>query len=854
MARLTWSIKHYQDLNMLKKAISQVQLREWQLEINDISAEFRLTIMFYQINAENSIEAICTSQGIDDNTQRQHQDSLLQHLKAADAQSVQTVDKHVTVYHQPIRSSKGHIIGVITFSDKAIEPSQQTLFKPLSAMQTRIADMLSNAIRYYINSLAVDPNASESVSLDVDLQSFIDAFDEHMWVKDANGHYVACNKSVERAWRKSTEQIVGKTDFDLFDQRTANEFIESDKLAISNGSTVVVSECEEVDVNFNKVWLETIKAPIYNTQGQLTGVIGMTRNIAKHKEAQDQLILAANVFQNAVEGVVITDSNGNITEINQAFTDITGYSREEVIGQNPRMLSSGRHPKSFFERLWNTLLVQGKWHGEIWNRRKHGAIFPQAITISAVFDKLNIIQYYVAVFADISAQKQNEEKLKNLAYFDPLTQLPNRMQFMSLLEQEVNHSHRAKKQLAIVFLDIDFFKHINDSLGHVIGDEILVELAKRLSYALSDFDVLARLSGDEFVVMLPSIMGTDSVTSSVDRIRSVFERPFILDNTQSVRLTASMGVAIYPSDGDDHDSLLRNADAAMHRAKLDGRNNYAFYTESMTKQAVAQLKLQTALHQALVNEDFYLVYQPKLKLSDLSPSGFEALIRWSDPVYGYISPAEFIPLAEKIGLIWDIGLWVLKAACLQGVEWLTQGKMFERISVNVASLQLQRNDFVDKVRSILLETGLPAKHLELEVTESCMMNDPDAIIRDLKLLGAMGIALSIDDFGTGYSSLNYLKKLPIDKLKIDQSFVRDIPHDANNTAIAKAVIALGHALNLQIIAEGVETIDQADFLRLNGCDLVQGYLYSKPRLPQDLNEFLPIFHNRINLATDIKLK
>ncbi|QDE30906.1 putative bifunctional diguanylate cyclase/phosphodiesterase [Shewanella polaris] len=822
---------------MLKKAISQAKLREWQLEINDISAEFHLAIIFYQFNAENSFEAICTSHSIDKKTQLLHEASLLKLV--AQHHSEKSAKQDTLIFHQLLRSPQGHIIGVISFSAKNIESSQVPLFQPLTIIQTRIANMLSNAIRYQINDLDVD--AKGSVLLDINLQSFIDAFDEHIWVKDTLGQYVVCNKSVELAWQKTKQQIVGKTDIELFDQRTADEFLEGDNLAINAGKTVVVSECQEVDIDFNKVWIETIKSPIRNAQGDLSGVIGMTRNIAKHKEAEEQLVLAANVFQNAVEGVVITDREGNITEINQAFTDITGYSREEVLGQNPRMLNSGRHPKIFFERLWNTLLVQGKWHGEIWNRRKHGAIFPQSITISAVYDKLNFIQYYVAVFADISAQKQNEEKLKNLAYFDPLTQLPNRMQFMSLLEQEVNHAHRAKKQLAIIFLDIDFFKQINDSLGHMIGDEILIELAKRLSYALSDFDVLSRLSGDEFSVMIPSIMGTDSVTLSVDRIRSVFERPFILDNSQSVRLTASMGIAIYPSDGDDQDSLLRNADAAMHRAKLNGRNNYAFYTESMTKQAVVQLKLQTALHQALVNKDFYLVYQPKLTLSDLTPCGFEALIRWSDPVLGNIPPGEFIPLAEKIGLIWDIGLWVLKTACIQGVEWLTQGKTFERISVNVASLQLQRNDFVDKVRSILLETGLPAKHLELEVTESCMMQDPDAIIRDLKLLGAMGIALSIDDFGTGYSSLNYIKKLPIDKLKIDQSFVRDIPHDPNNTAIAKAVIALGHALNLQIIAEGVETAEQADFLRLHGCDLVQGYLFSKPRLPEELNDFLPVF-------------
>ncbi|MGX9461904.1 putative bifunctional diguanylate cyclase/phosphodiesterase [Shewanella sp. A14] len=825
---------------MLKTAISQAHLREWQLEINDISAECRLAITFYQINTGNSIEAICISHNIDEQTKLKHETSLLRYVNVTDTSIEQIVDQNTSIYHQFFRSPQSHLIGMLSFSTTGVEPSQKGEFQPLSAIQTRIANMLTRAIRSNINNLSIGSHGSDSVLLDVNLQSFIDAFDEHIWVKDINGRYVACNKSVELSWQKSKDQIIGKADIDLFDQRTVEEFIAGDELAFNAGSAIVVSEHEEEDIHFNKVWLETIKSPIRNAQGQLSGVLGMTRNIAKHKEAEEQLILAANVFQNAVEGVVITDCDGNITEINQAFIDITGYSREEVLGQNPRMLSSGRHPKNFFERMWNTLLVQGKWHGEIWNRRKHGDIFPQAITISAVFNKHNIIQYYVAVFADISVQKQNEEKLKNLAYFDPLTQLPNRMQFMSLLEQGVNQAHRTKNHLAILFLDIDFFKHINDSLGHVIGDEILVELAKRLSYVLSDFDVLARLSGDEFSVMLPSLMGSDSVTSSVNRIRSVFEQPFLLDKSQSVRLTASMGVAIFPDDGDDHDSLLRNADAAMHRAKLDGRNNYAFYTESMTQKAVQQLKLQTALHQALANQDFYLVYQPQLTLSDLTPCGFEALIRWHDPVFGHISPGDFIPLAEKIGLIWDIGLWVLKTACLQGVEWLTQGKTFERISVNVASLQLQRNDFVDKVRSTLLETGLPARYLELEVTESCMMNDPDAIIRDLKLLGAMGISLSIDDFGTGYSSLNYLKKLPIDKLKIDQSFVRDIPRDPNNTAIAKAVIVLGHALNLQIIAEGVETVEQANFLRMNGCDLAQGYLYSKPRLPAELSEFLPL--------------
>ena len=444
----------------------------------------------------------------------------------------------------------------------------------------------------------------------------------------------------------------------------------------------------------------------------------------------------------------------------------------------------------------------------------------------------------MGVFADISLLKQTEEKLKNLAYVDPLTGLPNRMRFVSYLEQEISHALRGKKQLAILCIDIDLFKHINESLGHLAGDEIIVELSKRLSYALSEFDVLARLGSDEFVVLLPSITGTESVFSSISNLRRVFERPFIIDNAQPIRLTASIGVSLYPNDGLDADALLRNVDAAMHKAKSQGRNGYAFYTEGMTAEAAEQLKLQSALHQAIINNDFYLVYQPKIHLASGEANGFEALIRWYDPKLGQISPADFIPLAEKIGLINDIGLWVLHTACAQGVNWLTQGLQFSRISVNVATLQLQRNDFVDKVREILLTTGLPAKHLDIEVTESCMMNNQAAVIKDLKQLSAMGISISIDDFGTGYSSLNYLKKLPLDTLKIDQSFVNNIPFDSNNCAIAKAVIALGHALNLQVVAEGVETQQQADFLLLNECDFAQGYLYSKPQLAAELSAFL----------------
>ena len=460
------------------------------------------------------------------------------------------------------------------------------------------------------------------------------------------------------------------------------------------------------------------------------------------------------------------------------------------------------------------------------------------LTVSSVFGEDGEVRYFVAVFADITLQKRSEAELAHQAYHDPLTQLPNRMALITLIERDIRHAEVQQGQLATVFIDVDLFKHINDSFGHLAGDKILVELAGRLTCQKGSEDTLARIGGDEFVVLLPQVEGNEELTLALSKLRKAFEQPFFIDDKEPIRLTASMGVSVFPHDGKDSYTLLRNADSAKHRAKQDGRNSYAFYTESLTQESREHLKLQSALHDALDKKNFHLVYQPKLDFLTMETTGFEALLRWCDPVLGNVSPAKFIPIAEKIGLINDIGLWVLKQACQQGVKWISQGKKFGRIAVNVAGQQLQRTSFVDEVKLVLEETGLPASALELEVTESFMMSDPEVVIRDLQRLGEMGIELSIDDFGTGYSSLSYLKKLPIHKLKLDQSFVRDLPMDHNNSAIAKAVIALGQALNLKVIAEGVENEAQAAFLRDNGCHEAQGYLYSKPMLPEALNDFL----------------
>lgn len=676
--------------------------------------------------------------------------------------------------------------------------------------------------------------------LNVSLQQFIDAMKEHVWMKDADGRYIIVNQSVEMAWELSREQILEHTDEELFTPQLAQQFIEGDKESITKGVQVTAGECKGLDIGNVESWLETTKVPVVSEAGELSGIIGISRNISTHKAAQDQLELASRVFENSVEGVLITDVDGIIIDAHGAYTEITGFEKSELIGQNPRVFNSGRHDKAFFESLWQSLLGSGKWHGEIWNRRKNGAVFPQLLTISAVYGDEHQIRYFVAVFADLSTQKKNEAELAHLAFHDPLTKLPNRMAVTSRLEQEIRLANRSEYQLGVIYIDVDLFKQVNESFGHVIGDEVLVELSQRLTLAIGSLATIARLGGDEFAVILPNIESSDMLLLRLSKLQQIFERPFMLGEHAPVRLTASMGVALYPQDGRDSSTLLVNADAAMHRAKQDGRNNYAFYTQSLTYESVAHLKLQSALHDALAQEAFYLVYQPKVDCKTKALSGFEALLRWNDPLLGSISPAIFIPVAEKIGLIQEIGRWVLQQACEQGVSWLAEGKDFGRIAVNVAGPQLQRRTFVNEVADVLKATGLPANRLELEVTESCMMSDPESVGRDLILLADMGIVLSIDDFGTGYSSLNYLKKLPINKLKIDQGFVRDIPEDANNTAIAKAVIALGRSLNLKVIAEGVETPEQAMFFADNGCDEAQGYLFSKPKAASELEHFFEV--------------
>ncbi|MES9832163.1 MAG: EAL domain-containing protein [Candidatus Thiodiazotropha sp. DIVDIV] len=582
------------------------------------------------------------------------------------------------------------------------------------------------------------------------------------------------------------------------------------------------------------VWILSIGRLVeWDSDGKPLRMLGTHTDITALKQAQERVRQAAQVFSSTIEGVTITDLNGTILDVNKAFSDITGYSREEAIGHNPSILKSGRHDANFYVSMWKSLLEDGSWRGEIWNRNKQGVVYPEILTISQVFDDDQNPTGYVAVFSDITTSKQTEERMDFMAHHDPLTQLPNRLLFNARLEQAIQRSTRENQALAVMFIDLDRFKQINDSFGHSVGDELLLQCAVRLQTAVRGNDTVGRISGDEFVILLENIKSSENVSIHVRKVIQLFNEPFLLADHE-ITVTCSIGISLFPDDCKEPSCLLRNADTAMYLAKEEGRNGYQFYTHEMTTAAAEYLFMENALHQALRENQFYLVYQPQIELSNGDYIGVEALIRWQHPEQGVIPPSHFIPVTEKTGLIQEIGEWVLKEACRQASEWKKRGLDFRRIAVNISGRQVQNPDFSNFVISTLEEYNLSADCLELEVTESFLMEHEDEGIRQLRVLQEAGITIAIDDFGTGYSSLSYLKYLPVNKLKIDRSFVRDIPDDSNDMAISEAVIALGGALGLDVIGEGIETEEQVAFLKAKGCALGQGFYYYKPLSVEDI--------------------
>jgi diguanylate cyclase (GGDEF)-like protein/PAS domain S-box-containing protein len=545
------------------------------------------------------------------------------------------------------------------------------------------------------------------------------------------------------------------------------------------------------------------------------------------------LHLAHKVIEASLEGIVITDARGIIEFVNPAFTRLTGYASDEVIGKTPSVLRSGRHDKAFYAAMWAALGTQDVWQGEIWNRRKNGDLYPEWLTINAIRDDSGAVSQYAAIFTDITDRKRTEERIKNLAYFDILTGLPNRRLLIDRLQVAIANAHRRGTKLAILFLDLDLFKRINDSLGHGAGDQVLIEVAGRLARCLREGDTVARLGGDEFVILVPELGEEEFAAKLAGRVIGQVKQSFMVEEHE-LFVTTSIGIALYPDDGRSAEVLLKNADTAMYRAKDLGRNSYQLYTATMNARSFERLAMESSLRHALARQEFILAYQVKVDLSTGRMSGVEALVRWRHPEMGLVPPAEFIPLAEAMGLISEIGAWVMNTACRQCKSWHDLGLPPVRVAVNVSALQFQDGDVAGMVRRALEESGLDPSHLELELTESVLMQQVEEAVRILGDLRATGVRISIDDFGTGYSSLAYLKRMPLDALKIDRSFVHDIVEGGDGATIVSTIINLAHNLKLKAVAEGVETQAQADFLRAQGCDEIQGFLVSRPVLAEDL--------------------
>ncbi len=574
-------------------------------------------------------------------------------------------------------------------------------------------------------------------------------------------------------------------------------------------------------------------SPVRDTSGNIINYISIKEDITTRKKVEDQLRMNATVFETASEGIVITDTNNVIKTVNPAFTRITGYGLDEVIGKTPAILNSGLHDDEFYKELWSSLNSKGYWNGEIWNRRKDSAIYPEWLSIAAIKDESGDVQEYVAVFSDITRRKQDEEQIRHQANFDALTKLPNRSLLVDRLSQAIVSAKRLSHKVALLFIDLDRFKSVNDSLGHVTGDELLKQVAKRIGECVSESDTVARFGGDEFVIVLPDIVKANEAADVAQRVISAIDQSYRIFGRE-IYVGASIGITIYPDDSHDSNTMLRNADMAMYRAKEAGRNNYQYYTSLMNEQAQRRMELERDLRKAVDNNDFFLVYQPIISIKTGDIIAVEALVRWQHPRKGVIGSDIFIPVAEETGLIGTLGRWILKEACLQVSDWKSQG-LDIKVNVNISSRQLTLGLETSEINDIIKKSGISSSLLMLEITEGFLLDGTRPTMKWLNEIKKMGIGLAIDDFGTGYSSLGYLKRYPMDTLKIDRSFINDILDDKGDASLVEAIISMSHSLGLDVVAEGVENEGQLELLKQLGCDKAQGFLIGKPVRPEEID-------------------
>jgi diguanylate cyclase (GGDEF)-like protein/PAS domain S-box-containing protein len=581
-------------------------------------------------------------------------------------------------------------------------------------------------------------------------------------------------------------------------------------------------------------WQAARGRAFYDQTGRTTRMTGIAMDIDERKRAEERLYLQAATLEVAANAIVITDSRGTIESVNNAFTTLTGYSKEEVLGKNPRLLKSGKQPEDFYGNLWSTITSGKVWQGEIVNKRKDGTTYTEEMTITPVTQGVGKSNYtrFVAIKQDITQRKAAERQVEFLAYYDALTGLPNRTLLQDRLARALAVARRRKEKLALLFLDLDGFKNINDSLGHSVGDLVLQEVSGRLKKWGREQDTVARVGGDEFIIVLSGVKDISDAAVATERLMDAMTAVLNVQG-RSLNIGCSIGISIFPEDGADSETLIKNADAAMYSAKTNGRNDFKFFTAEMNAQVVERVALESGLRLALHKQQLFLVYQPQVDIATGRIIGLEALLRWQHPDLGLVPPDKFIRIAENSGLILPIGEWVLRTACSQARKWQDEGLPAVTMAVNVSAVQFREEGFCELIQKVLHETGLASRCLELELTESVLLDNAEVILSVVRKLKAMGLKLAIDDFGTGYSSLSYLTQFPVSKLKIDRSFVQDVAVNPDDAAITTAIISMAKSLHLKVIAEGVDNEAQLSFLRMLQCDEIQGYYFSRPLAPAD---------------------
>ena len=660
-------------------------------------------------------------------------------------------------------------------------------------------------------------------------QDFIAIFDLELRHTDANPAYLRMlGYSLEELHQLSYHQVSDDSSFEQERTRLAQEIFErgySDEFEKDflrkDGSRCPVS----------------IKAVLMRDEhGKPCGIWGIGRDISLRKQNEAALKLAAKVYAASHEGIIVTDLERIILTANDAYSEITGYPPSETVGHKPRFLLSDHYSESFYTELLKIVNSEGFWQGEILGRRKCGELYPVWVTITAAHEAEQLV-HYIITFSDITERKKSEDQIRHLAEHDFLTDLPNRVLLLDRLTQQLAHCRRNQGQFALMFIDLDRFKQINDTLGHHIGDLLLQAVAQRLKQSLRESDTVSRQGGDEFVILLQEAGQASELASLAGKLMQELTQPYKLEEHE-FSISASIGIALYPDDGEDIDTLIRNADTAMYHAKQSGRSQFQFFAESMNAKVSERVLLENRLRKAMAQGHMQLHYQPKVEIGSQQITGAEALLRWVDPAEGMISPSRFIPAAEECGLIIELGEWVLRTACFQARQWLDKGLTQLVVSVNVSAVQFRQPNLADLVARALKDSGLPGDRLELELTEGMLMEQPEAASAAMDALKQMGVRLSLDDFGTGYSSLSYLKRFPFDALKIDQSFVRDLGSNADDDSLVRTIILMAKNLNMRAIAEGVETSTQLDFLSANECDEFQGFLRSQAVPASELEKLI----------------